>query len=101
MATLNIAAYGQGSTMYPLDASRAEAIRTAGWTTVILGLLHVDKGDPKKGTELGDISFSDQSILVDGKYVGDPDWPHQLGELFGHGTTITNNLIAGIGGGAP
>jgi hypothetical protein len=87
---LNIAAYGQGSTMYPLDANRAEAIRKAGWTTIILGFLHIDAA--------GNVFFSENKILSCGCYIGDSNWPGQLGELFGEGSTLTNNLLAGVGG---
>lgn len=98
MKTLNVAAYGQ-HIMYTDLAKYGEAIRTAGWDSIILAMLHPHKG--------GDIYFGGTEIIQYDKnkneavYIGDPAWPGQLQELLkGPGTSLYH-LLAGIGGGAP
>src|SRR5580693_2812522 len=91
MATLEIAAYGEGVMYPPKLSANIAAIQTAGWTSVILGLFHVDAA--------GDISFNDTQIITGGAYIGAPEWPGQLSQLLsGPGSTI-ERLLASFGGG--
>jgi hypothetical protein len=90
MSSLNVAAYGEGM-MYSSLSQNMSAIQTAGWTSVILGLFHVDAS--------GNIFFNDTEIITNGGYIGSSDWPSQLQQLLhGQGSTITT-LLASIGGG--
>lgn len=91
MSSLNVAAYGEG-VMYPPNLSaNISAIQTAGWTSVIVSLFHVNTS--------GDIYINDTKIFTGGKYIGSPDWPGQLQQLLqGQGSTIAT-LLASIGGG--
>lgn len=91
MATVEIAAYGEGVMYPPKLSANIAAIQTAGWTSVILGLFHVDAA--------GDISFNDTQIITGGAYIGAPEWPSQLSQLLsGPGSTI-ERLLASFGGG--
>jgi len=75
MSSLNIAAYGEG-VMYPPNLSpNISAIRTAGWTSVIVSLFHIDTS--------GDVYINDTKILSGGKYIGSAGWPAQLQQLLG------------------
>jgi hypothetical protein len=90
MTSLNVAAYGQGMMYPPSLAPNMATIQTAGWTSIILGLFHIDN--------VGDLSFNDTVIITAGSYVGDPEWPGQLAQLLsGQGSTITT-LLASFGG---
>ena len=90
MASLNVAAYGEG-VMYPPNlAPNISAIQTAGWTSVIVSLFHINTS--------GDIYINDTKIFSGGKYIGSPAWPGQLQQLLGQGSAITT-LLASIGGG--
>ncbi|HZS27601.1 MAG TPA: hypothetical protein VFB76_10250 [Candidatus Angelobacter sp.] len=96
MKTLNVAAYGQGI-MYKDLAKYRQAIRTAGWDSIILGMLHPHPEDDKKRTQ--SIYFGNIPILQNGTYIGDSKWPSQLKDLLkGEGTSLYH-LLAGIGGG--
>jgi hypothetical protein len=89
--SLNVAAYGEGIMYPPNLAPNLAAIQTAGWTSVILGLFHIDSS--------GDISFNDTQVVTGGIYVGDPTWPSQVEQLLlGQGSTIIT-LLASVGGG--
>src|SRR5258708_20506024 len=78
--------------MYPPNlASNISAIQTAGWTSVIVSLFHINTS--------GDIYINDTKIFTGGQYIGSPGWPGQLQQLLqGKGSTITT-LLASIGGG--
>src|SRR5258708_27494347 len=78
--------------MYPPNlASNISAIQTAGWTSVIVSLFHINTS--------GDIYINDTKIFTGGQYIGSPGWPGQLQQLLqGQGSTITT-LLASIGGG--
>jgi hypothetical protein len=86
MSSLNVAAYGEG-VMYPPNLSaNISAIQTAGWTSVIVSLFHINTS--------GDIYINDTKIFTGGKYIGSPDWPGQLQQLLqGQGSTITTARI--------
>jgi hypothetical protein len=95
MRSPNVAAYGQGM-MYTDLAKYGEAIRTAGWDSIILAMLHPHAE--------GNIYFGQTEIIQYDKnknkavYIGDPKWPGQLQELLtGPGTSLYH-LLAGIGG---
>lgn len=90
MRTVNVAAYGQGIMYTSLD-KYGEAIRKAGWDSIILAMLHPH--------EKGNIYFGRKQIIENGMYVGDnPNWPGQLQELLtGPGTSLYR-LLAGVGG---
>ena len=95
MNSPNVAAYGQGM-MYTDLAKYGEAIRTAGWDSIILAMLHPHAE--------GNIYFGQTEIIQYDKnknkavYIGDPKWPGQLQELLtGPGTSLYH-LLAGIGG---
>jgi hypothetical protein len=95
MKTLNIAAYGQ-HVMYADLAKYGEAIRRAGWDSIILAMLHPHPEDDTTHTE--NIYFGEVKILESGVYRGNPAWPGQLHALVkGTGTTLYH-LLAGIGG---
>lgn len=95
MKTLNVAAYGQ-HIMYTSLQTYGEAIRTAGWDSIILAMLHPHPEDDITHTE--NIYFGEVKILESGKYKGNPAWPGQLHTLLkGTGTTLYH-LLAGIGG---
>lgn len=92
MATLNIAAYGEGIMYAPTLQANMAAIQSAGWNSIILGLFHIGSA--------GDLGFNDASIISGGSYVGDAGWPQQLTQLVtpGSGNTI-QRLLASFGGG--
>jgi hypothetical protein len=91
MTTLNIAAYTQGLMAYPPNlAPNIKAIQSAGWDTIILGLLHID--------DKGNVFFSSEEILHGGHYVGKSEWPEQLTELLTGQGSIIQNLLASVGG---
>lgn len=90
MSSFNVSAYGEGL-MYSSLSQNMAAIQTAGWTSVILGLFHVDTS--------GNIYFNDTKIITNGSYIGTSNWPSQLKQLMtGQGSTI-KTLLASIGGG--
>src|ERR1700733_6006948 len=91
MTSFNVAAYGEG-VMYPPNlAPNISAIQTAGWTSVIVSLFHINTA--------GDIYINDTKVFTGGEYIGSPDWSGQLQKLLrGQGSTIAT-LLASIGGG--
>ncbi len=90
-AGLNIVAYGEGIMYPPNLGPQIAAIQTAGWTSVILGLFHVNAA--------GDIYFNDTPIIKGGAYIGDQTWPDALGQLLAPGQSTITTLLASIGGG--
>lgn len=95
MKTLNVAAYGQHM-MYTSLQTYGEAIRTAGWDSIILAMLH-----PHAECN---IYFGETEIIQYDKntkeaiYIGDKKWPGQLKELLKEPGTSLYHLLAGIGG---
>ena len=90
-AGLRIAAYGEGAMYPPNLAANVAALRTAGWSTLMLGLFHIDA--------TGDLYFNDTPLISAGKYVGDAGWPKQLGQLIQPGQSTIQTLLASFGGG--
>ncbi|HKV95078.1 MAG TPA: hypothetical protein VJW20_21210 [Candidatus Angelobacter sp.] len=91
----NVTAYGQGI-MYTDLAKYGQAIRTAGWDTIILAMLHPHTEDDTNHTE--SIYFGDIEILKNGTYCGNANWPRQLCELLTGESSSLFYLLAGIGG---
>jgi hypothetical protein len=90
MANRSIAAFGLGELYPPNLANNMSALQTAGWTTIIVSLFHIDAA--------GNLGFNDTPIINNGQYVGSTDWPGQLKKLVqGSGSTVTT-LEASIGG---
>lgn len=85
--SLNIAAYGEGIMYPPNLAANADAIKNAGWTSIMVSLFQVDSA--------GSININGTTI-IDGTYVGESDWPNQLAALKTGGTIKT--LLATFGG---
>jgi hypothetical protein len=91
MKPLNVAAYGMDA-MYSNLAVNLQAIQTAGWNSIILGMLHPHLS--------GDVWYNDTQILSNGNYIGRPDWPSLLQKLTqGPGAGI--RLAATVGGAPP
>jgi hypothetical protein len=92
MRSLNVVAYGQGI-MYSNLTPHLQAIREAGWNSIILGMLHPHAD--------GNIYFGNTLIMENGEYKGHGQWSGQLDALLrGRGSTV-KQLLAGIGGGWP
>ena len=90
MSTSNIAAFAEG-VMYPPSLSPLiPSLQQAGWTTLILGLFHIDSS--------GNIGFNNKMIIENGSYTGDTGWPGQISQLLGGSSQITL-IEASIGGG--
>ena len=83
-------------------ATNLDAIRAAGWTTILLGLFHI--GYPPDQAE-AEIFFNSTSIIKGGQYAGtfstgfDPTWPQQIAALKKN-SPITR-IHASFGGGHP
>jgi hypothetical protein len=75
------------------------AVRSAGWTTVILGLFHVGRNEIPGQTD-GDIIFNDLATVMSGTYVADPEWPGEVATLTEAPSTI-GQIYASFGGGPP
>lgn len=74
-----------------------DSTKKAGWTTIILGLLHI--GYPPDWVE-AEIFFNDPpSIIKDGAYRADPAWPAKIAQLK-QNSPITQ-IYASFGGGDP
>jgi hypothetical protein len=82
--------------MYTDLAKYGEAIRTAGWDSIILAMLHPHSEDDKNHTE--SIYFGNVEILRNGIYCGDAKWPRELCELLTAEGSSLFYLLAGIGG---
>ncbi|MBN2163159.1 MAG: hypothetical protein JXR25_02715 [Pontiellaceae bacterium] len=74
-----------GDDLYPPSDVTAEA-RASGFNTVFLFALHVYPN--------GDLYFNDKRVVVDGIYVGDPDWGRLLSSL----RPAVNRIEMAIGG---
>lgn len=85
---LIIAAYAEGAACPPNLASNLSAIKSAGWTNLMVSLFQVSVS--------GDISINGMNLISKGKYIGDTAWPNQLTELKLGGTIKT--LLATFGG---
>lgn len=87
---INIAAYGEGVLFHPELATNKAEIKQAGWTTMIVGLFHIDVN--------GQIGLNDANdIITDGVYKNDENWLKDLADLLNGGTIET--LLASFGGG--
>lgn len=91
MSSQYIAGYGEGAFYPPYLEKNSPAVLTAGWTTIMLGLFHIDSD--------GCIYFNDTIIFQDGTYVGDSDWISQLDALHHPSSGNGIELIASFGGG--
>lgn len=98
MSNLNISAYGEGVMYPPLLSTHLAAVQTAGWTSVVVGLFHIDAS--------GNIGFNDTPIITNtastASYVGDSTWPGLLAQLLqpaAGATTTVSTLLASFGGG--
>jgi hypothetical protein len=103
MANRQIAAYGLGEVYPPNLAKNMSALQTAGWTTIIVGLFHIDGPNNlppvyKPVDAAGNLYFNDTKIIDNNQYIGSTDWPKQLRQLInGPGIAVTT-LEASIGG---
>ena len=103
MANRQIAAYGLGEVYPPNLDKNMSALQTAGWTTIIVGLFHIDGpnnvGPAHKPVDAaGNLYVNDTKIIDNNQYIGSADWPNQLQQLIkGPGSTVTT-LAASIGG---
>lgn len=87
---IKIAAYGEGVLFHPNLAKHKTEIKQAGWTTMILGLFHIDVD--------GQIGLNNANeIITDGVYKNDESWLKDLADLLNGGTIDT--LLASFGGG--
>lgn len=66
----------------PALARMLDDVRTAGFDTLSLGLLHVGRDESKFDESwviAGELRYNDTLLLSDGHYLGPPDWPATLG----------------------
>ena len=89
MRSLGVAAYGM-DVMYTGLAANMRAIQTAGWTSIILGMLHPHAS--------GDVWYNNTQILSGGSYIGRAAWPGELLKLNQSGKI---RLLATVGGAPP
>lgn len=89
-STLNISAYAGNIILPPGLKQNMSAIQSAGFTSLIVDLFHVDLD--------GSINFNGttQPIIKNGVYIGPAQWPTQLAQLKSGGTIQT--LLASFGG---
>lgn len=62
-----------GGPLYDEMATYGDAVRDSGFTTVVLWTIHVYSD--------GDLVFNDVTLVDDGSYVADADWPDELAAL--------------------
>jgi hypothetical protein len=81
----------------PKNIAHELAVTPDGFTTIIMGMFHI--GDPKTGYKYGDIMYNtaEPLVITEGKYVGPPDWPGQIANLKGSGSTV-KEIYATMGG---
>lgn len=110
MQTPNLVLYGMNrlGPYHVLD--HIDEVRASGFTTIIMGMLHIGNPVVKSTTQLGDIIFNGDEPLVirDGErpfplVTGDPHfacmaWPGRIAALKG-GTTSVTQIFASVGGG--
>lgn len=96
--TPNIAVYEAGALAPDKIYQNLDAARSAGWTTIILGLLHIGRQEIQ-GQQYGDIVYGDGQIVVqDGAWMlPDLSWPDAIARLKQDGP-ITQ-IYASFGGG--
>lgn len=101
MKPLTIAGYAQGC-LYPESAKHQPVaatiaqLQTSGFSSVLLGLFHIGRGNPIDPLQdLGALYFNDSLIISGGVYRGDPRWPELIASLI-KGTV--QSLSASIGG---
>jgi hypothetical protein len=100
VATPNFVLYAL-DTLGPWNiAKEIDYMREDGFTTIVIGMLHIGNPEVKKTTQLADIIFNGDNPLVirDGKYVANaPDWPGQIARLKAPPTSVTK-VYASVGG---
>jgi hypothetical protein len=101
MVMPNIAVYAGGPLGPDKIATNLANTRSAGWTTIIIGLFHIGRPDIP-GQQYGDIIFGGAPMVIqNGKYVlPDYSWPEAIAALKGTGSSITQ-IYASFGGGGP
>jgi len=87
MGTITTAIYG-GGPFYTGGESVMTDLQQSGFTTVIAWAVHVHPN--------GDLIYNDPTIVSNGAYVGDPDWPALLATLKQAGSV--NRLLFSVGG---
>lgn len=71
MAQVDAGVYG-GGPLYS-DAAVIDQLRASGMRTVVAWSVHINA--------CGDLIFNDPTIVADGKYVGEPEWPARMSSL--------------------
>lgn len=101
MVTPNAAVYAGGPLGPDQISKNLQKTRTAGWTTIILGLFHIGRPDIP-GQQYGDIIFGGGPIVIqNGNYLlPDGSWPQAIAKLKGSGSSVTQ-IYASFGGGGP
>jgi hypothetical protein len=98
MVTPNIAVYDAGALAPGVIDQNLDAAKQAGWTTIILGLLHIGRPDVP-GQQYGDIVYGADPIVIQaGQWkLGDRSWPDAVASLK-QGSSI-DRIYASFGGG--
>ncbi|HEY5912909.1 MAG TPA: lysyl endopeptidase [Verrucomicrobiae bacterium] len=78
-----------GGPFYSGGASVMNALRSSGFTTVILWCIHVD-------ASTGNLILNDQLVVANGAYVGNAAWPGQLATLRTAPTSV-NRIEVSVG----
>jgi hypothetical protein len=78
-----------GGELYSGGEAVINDLKNSGFTSVVAWAVHVSND--------GTLIYNDPTIVKDGEYVGNADWPQQLTDLK-TGTTSVNRLIFSIGG---
>ena len=97
---MRIAAYLQDELTNSTD-EQYDAIKNAGWNTLILGLIHVEAPNPYNNPPIygGTLYFNGGKAFEYGEYTGTPDFTDRVNGLIKGGTIRT--LLASVGGGSP
>lgn len=110
MAPNNLVLYGLNQLGPYNIGQRVEPVKASGFTTIVMGMLHIGNPAVKSTTQLGDIIFNgDEPLVIRGDerfpLVTDPQqkaecaaWPAQIAALKS-GTTSVTKVYASVGGG--
>lgn len=111
MSTPNLVLYGMKRLGPFLIGQHAEFVRTSGFTSIVLGMLHIGNPAVKSTTRLGDIIFNgDEPLvisdgeppfpLVTGQQKADClAWPDQIKGLKNPASSFVTKVFASVGGG--
>jgi hypothetical protein len=110
MPANNLVLYGMNMLGPYNIANRAEFVRTSGFTTVVMGMLHIGNPAVKSTTELGDIIFNgDEPLvirdgappfpLVEGRQKAQCEaWPGLIAGLKDPSSSSVTQIYASVGG---